>query len=106
MGHIHMDEKTKKWVRKNGNTVALYPFYLFNLKKQKGLVDVIVTNEVPTKTVHDMVFTHVDGIDVYIHQNIQAKRVLKLQVTGFGPFEHLRCCGTKRFRRKQEPLEI
>lgn len=101
MVSIHMDEKAKNWIRKNGGTVALYSFYPFHPTKQKGPVDVMVVNECPGAEEHEMVQMNIDGIYIYIHQDIQVRKMLRLHISGFGPFQHLCCSGIKRIRKKK-----
>ena len=99
MTKILMDEKTKHWVRKNGGTVALYPFYPLNPNKGKGPIDVMVMLERP-ENMQEMTVTMIDELEVYVHRDIQAKRSLKIHRTGYGPFQHLCCSGMKRFKKQ------
>ncbi|SDH04919.1 hypothetical protein SAMN05192534_101442 [Alteribacillus persepolensis] len=99
MNRIHMDKKTISWIKKNGGIVTLHPFYPFSEKKQRGLVDVLLTFDKPDD---DSCFEAIpfEGVHIYIHQDLHIKNQLKIRISGFGPFQHLSCSGIKHFRKR------
>ncbi|MDQ0299352.1 hypothetical protein J2S78_001772 [Salibacterium salarium] len=99
MYNINIDNKTVDMIEKNNGSVTLNPLFIFNQNKQRGLVDVMLTFDIPENEARYEIISY-QGINIYIHEQLKIKKELRIRITGFGPFKHLSCSGIKHFHKK------